>query len=83
MARYPLSGMTTGTNVYGNGLVSQTGIQGCRYYHYNHLGSTTRLTDKDGHVTDAYTYGQYGELLSGDISGTCYQNNGRYGVTSP
>ena len=68
--------------VYGNGLISQTDTNGCRYYHYNHLGSTMQLTDKDGNVTDRYTYGTYGELLSGDTEHTRFLYNGRYGVTT-
>ena len=51
-----------------------------RYYHYNHLGNTIKLTDETGSITDSYVYGTYGELLSGDNSTTKFLYNGSYGV---
>ena len=52
------------------------------YYHYNNLGSTTALTDKDGNILARYTYGPYGELLSGDNTLTRFLYNGRAGVST-
>ncbi len=67
--------------VYGNGLVSETDSDnGYRLYHFNHLGSTVCLTDEKGNVTQNYTYGTYGELTGGDVDGTRYLYQGRYGV---
>lgn len=73
---------------YGNGqLISQTQDQGeetetgqTLYFHYDNLGSTRVLTDQNGAITGTYTYGIYGELLSGDTSQTGYLYNGAYGV---
>ena len=45
-------------------------------YHYDHLGSTKILTDRDGEVTARFSYGTYGELLTTEyISG-----DSEYGV---
>ena len=33
-------------------------------YHYDHLGSTKLVTDKDGSIVSKYNYGTYGELLT-------------------
>jgi RHS repeat-associated protein len=33
------------------------------FFHFDHLGSTLALTDAQGQVTDAYSYGPYGKLL--------------------
>ena len=67
--------------VYGQGLLLQSGEE-TAYYHYNHLGSTTFLTDENGAVLSEYTYGTYGELLSGDTTLTPYLYNGRCGVAT-
>ncbi len=37
---------------------------GLLVYHYNHLGSTTGITDGEGKLLYSYDYGTYGELLS-------------------
>ena len=66
--------------IYGNGLVSEVEDNNTIYHHYNHLGSTTKLTDKTGKVIQTYSYGPYGELLSGDKSYTDYLYNGIAGV---
>ncbi|MBQ7942728.1 MAG: RHS repeat-associated core domain-containing protein [Lachnospiraceae bacterium] len=78
-------GVTTGTEtlyLYGNGLISEKKGDIVLYHHYNHLGSTTKLTDSEGGVVETYTYGTYGELLSGDMSLTRFLYNGRYGVST-
>ncbi|MGN1175284.1 MAG: hypothetical protein ACI4S1_07495, partial [Roseburia sp.] len=54
--------------LYGAGLISEKRGSTVLYHHYNHLGSTMQLTDGLGTVKAAYTYGTYGELLSGDSS---------------
>ncbi|MGN0386530.1 MAG: zincin-like metallopeptidase toxin domain-containing protein [Lachnospiraceae bacterium] len=73
------------TALYGNGLISETttedsGTETTYYHHYNHLGSTMYLTDETGEVAAVYSYGVYGELLSGNTSLTRYLYNGSYGV---
>ena len=53
---------------YGNGLISDSRKEAKdsdtekRYYHYNHIGSTTAITDADGDLLYSFTYGTYGEL---------------------
>ncbi|MBO5388403.1 MAG: hypothetical protein J6A59_09720, partial [Lachnospiraceae bacterium] len=50
---------------YGNGLIYEKSSEvGVLVYHYNHLGSTTAVTDKDGKLVYSYDYGTYGELVS-------------------
>jgi len=83
--------------VYGQGLISQENIldsenltkDGATYnyytyhtYHYNHLGSTTAITDEAGNVVERFTYGTYGELLSGTTDNIHYLYNGQYGVST-
>jgi RHS repeat-associated protein len=36
------------------------------FYHFDALGSTRMLTDESGHITDAYTYDAWGNLLTHD-----------------
>lgn len=67
---------------YGNGLISEATADEIYYHHYNNIGNTTKLTDSTGKVVSAYTYGVYGELLSGDTTHTSYLYNGRYGITT-
>ena len=56
------------TYTYGNGLISDSRKEAKdsdtekRYYHYNHIGSTTAITDADGDLLYSFTYGIYGEL---------------------
>ena len=75
------TGITT-TYLYGQGLISETTEGTCLYHHYNNLGSTMKLTDAEGNVVASYTYGTYGELLSGDDSLTHFLYNGRCGVST-
>jgi RHS repeat-associated protein len=50
-------------------------------YHYDLRGSTTAITNMQNTVTDRYTYGSYGELLSHTgTSTTPFLYNGRDGV---
>ncbi len=76
-----LDGETT-LYVYGNGLVYEYSEDTILYHHYNNLGSTVKLTDEDGQVIETYTYGVYGELLSGDTTLTRFLYNGRCGVST-
>ena len=56
------------TYTYGNGLISDSRKEAKgsdtekRYYHYNHIGSTTAITDADGDLLYRIAYGIYGEL---------------------
>ena len=56
------------TYTYGNGLISDSKKEAKgsdtekRYYHYNHIGSTTAITDADGDLFYRIAYGTYGEL---------------------
>ena len=56
------------TYTYGNGLISDSKKEAKdsdtekRYYHYNHIGSTTAITDADGDLLYRIAYGTYGEL---------------------
>ena len=50
--------------VFGKGLISEESENGYRVYHYDLRGSTIALTNQSGKVTDHYTYGTYGEMIS-------------------
>ncbi len=75
------NGEVTATYVYGNGklIYDRTG-EGERYYHYDNLGSTRAITDRQGNILSQYAYGVYGEILGGDTALTGYLYNGAYGV---
>lgn len=69
--------------VYGpSGLISRESATGAYHtYHYDLRGSTLKLADTAGAVTDSYRYGPYGELLA--TTGTTsnpFRYNGRDGV---
>ena len=58
---------------YGNGLAYEKLYEGNTkvenegnlfVYHYDHLGSTKLVTNKDGSIVSKYNYGTYGELLT-------------------
>lgn len=72
----------TTTLTYGNGLISESTGSETLYHHYNNTGSTMMLTDKSGTVKSEYSYGTYGELLSGSTEHTRYLYNGKYGVST-
>jgi len=67
--------------VYGNGLISETEGASTLYHHYNNIGSTMKLSDGLGNIVAEYTYGPFGELLSGNKL-TDYLYNGQYGVST-
>ena len=89
------------TYTYGNGLISDSRKEAKgsdtekRYYHYNHIGSTTAITDADVDFLYRIAYGTYGELTGiYDADGDPIEDktavirsenlrflyNGRYGV---
>ncbi|MDE7270501.1 MAG: PKD domain-containing protein [Acetatifactor sp.] len=71
---------TTTLCIYGQGLICEKTGDIYQYHHYNNLGSTMKLTDAKGGVTASFTYGTYGELLSGSTGFTRFLYNGRCGV---
>ena len=81
--------MSTGMNMItfpdpvGNGLLAQEDETGeYLLYHFNNIGSTSAVTDMDGTIVHAYSYGTYGELLSGNREGIRFLYNGSYGVVT-
>ncbi len=64
------SGTYDFTYVYdGNTLVARVNPDGSKYYyHPDHLGSTSLITDQNGNVVENTFYSPYGELLSGGTS---------------
>ena len=42
----------------------ENSITGILVYHFDHLGSTRKITDKAGKIKYSFHYGTYGELLS-------------------
>jgi len=67
--------------VYGVGLIGHQDASGYSIYHFDLRGSTVALTDVNGAVTDRYTYGAYGELLTHTgSSDTPFLYCGQYGV---
>ena len=75
---------TTETTLYtyGKGLIAQE--KGAEYllYHFDHLGSTTAVTDVGGEIKYTYAYNIFGKLLSGNYGEVEFLYNGQYGVTS-
>ena len=66
--------------VYGNGLISEYNGNLISNYHFNHLGSTIAITDKDGKITNRYEYGVYGNLTAKNSDNKEFLYNGEYGV---
>lgn len=68
---------------YGKGLLAQEDEKNeYRLYHFNHLGSTTLITDETGQVVKTFDYNPYGELLDGTIGVYAFLFNGEYGVVT-
>ena len=71
---------------YGNGLIYEKNNDvELLVFHYNHLGSTTAVTDKDGKLVYSYDYGTYGELTTTTEYSTTtpkvrFLSNGQLGV---
>jgi len=75
-------GYTLSDDVYGD-LVSQRRSGASRFFHFDALGSTDRLTDANAGVTDSYTYYAFGQQRAS--SGTTtnpYRYVGRLGYYS-
>ncbi|MGB8454721.1 MAG: RHS repeat-associated core domain-containing protein [Anaerocolumna sp.] len=67
--------------IYGLGLIGHQDANGYSVYHCDYRGSTVAMTDLGGTVTDRYSYGAYGELLThSGTSSTPFLYNGRDGV---
>lgn len=49
---------------YGQGLIYEKSDEKLLIYHYDHLGSTRKITDKTGKLLYSFKYDTYGELLS-------------------
>lgn len=64
------SGTYDFTYIYdGSTLVARVNPDGSKwYYHPDHLGSTTLITDQNGNVVEQTFYSPYGELLGGGTS---------------
>jgi len=60
---------TLGQGVYGD-LISQRRGSTSRWYHFDALGSTDRLTGADGSATDTYIYKAFGPLAASTGSTT-------------
>ena len=78
---------------YGNGLIAQEKRKGTEerensaqteylLYHFNHIGSTTAVTNEAGAIKYSYIYNVFGKLLSGNYGEVEFLYNGQYGVTS-
>ncbi len=67
--------------VYGLGLIGEENQNGCQVYHYDLRGSTVKLTDAAGSVTDSFQYDDYGKLTDHTGSSeTSFLYNGQYGI---
>jgi RHS repeat-associated protein len=68
--------------VYGLGLISQVAPTGQTYfYHYDGLGSTVAMTNSAGGITNRYSYGAFGNLVSYDEAiNNPFQYVGQLGV---
>jgi len=68
--------------VYGLGLISREDIsENYRVYHFNSNGSTILLTNKDGEITDKYSYGAFGKItMKRGNTDNPFLYNGRDGV---
>ncbi len=86
-----LTGSTLYT--YGLGLISESSEKsGYLVYHFDQLGSTKRITDKDGKTVYTMSYGSYGELFGiKDAKGKlvnfkdnpiAFLYNGQYGIVT-
>jgi RHS repeat-associated protein len=68
--------------VYGLGLISRESATAIyQTYHYDLRGSTLKLTNATGLVSDTYLYGPYGELASSTgVTANPFRYDGRDGV---
>ncbi len=67
--------------VYGLGLIGEEKQGNYKVYHYDFRGSTVKLTDASGSVTDSFHYDEYGKLTDHTGSSeTSFLYNGQYGI---
>ena len=67
--------------VYGLGLIGEEKQGNYKVYHYDLRGSTVKLTDAAGSVTDSFQYDVYGKLTDHTgSSNTAFLYNGQYGI---
>lgn len=67
--------------VYGLGLIGEEKQDNYQVYHYDLRGSTVKLTDAAGSVTDSFQYDVYGKLTDHTgSSDTAFLYNGQYGI---
>ncbi|MEM9546392.1 MAG: LamG-like jellyroll fold domain-containing protein [Bacteroidota bacterium] len=70
--------------IYGNALVNQYSKDGNYYvFHFDHLGNTIAITDKDGQIANKFIYDEYGTLNhSNGNHPSKFLYSGAYGVIS-
>ena len=69
--------------IYGMGLIGEVSGDGAKVYHFDYRGSTAAVTDKDGNITDTFTYDTYGKLTERiGTSEIIFLYNGRDGVVT-
>ena len=69
--------------IYGIGLIGEVSESGAKIYHFDYRGSTAAITDKDGEITDTFSYDTYGRLENRTgTSAIIFLYNGRDGVVT-
>ena len=69
--------------IYGIGLIGEVSESGAKIYHFDYRGSTAAITDKDGEITDTFSYDTYGKLENRTgTSAIIFLYNGRDGVVT-
>ena len=69
--------------IYGIGLIGEVSESGAKIYHFDYRGSTAAITDKDGEITDTFSYDTYGKLENRTgTSEVIFLYNGRDGVVT-
>ena len=59
----------TNNYYYGIGLIYEKIDTDTLVYHFDHLGSTRKITGKDGHIRCVFSYDTYGEIKSSWLEG--------------
>ena len=82
VAEYDANGNLIVSYTYGYGLLSQIDAGGnASYYGFDHLGSTSVITDASGAVVNRYAYDPFGKsLLKQETIETLFQFVGEYGI---
>ena len=69
--------------IYGISLIGEVSESGAKIYHFDYRGSTAAITDKDGEITDTFSYDTYGRLENRTgTSAIIFLYNGRDGVVT-